>query len=355
MNIRYRTEHTVGELHAFVDLEIAIWGLSARDAVPMNLLHALTSNGGVLIGAYDGDQPVGMALGFPARRNRRWLLWSHMTGVHPDYQRRGIGFALKQHQKSWALENGFSQMRWTFDPLRAGNAYFNLARLGAQADTYHIDYYGEMTDTINAGLPSDRVEATWNLNSDLPDPPDMSSLHALTETDCNAVALRADSDGAPIISQDLSPETKHQFVEIPTRFPHGELALKWRLALRTVLQPALKQGASLTAFWRVSSRCWYVLSAPAPWFLYVVECADGSLYTGITTDLARRIAQHNSGHGAIYTTARRPVRCLGSWRFSTRSHALRAEMAFKRQSRATKLACIKQKGPFQSGEFLDDC
>lgn len=323
--VAFRTTHTSAELRAFVALEIAIWGLSARDAVPSSLLHALTNNGGVLVGAYAGSQPVGLALGFPARRGKRWLLWSHMSGVHPDYQRQGIGLALKQQQRAWALENGFTEMRWTFDPLQAGNAHFNLTLLGAYADTYHVDYYGDMDDAINSGLPSDRVEAVWD--------------------------LRARQSRAR-----LRPSAVQQRVEIPARLDTLEpsAALDWRLALRATLQPALARGSRLIGFQRASGRCWYTLATPAPWFLYVLECADGSLYTGITTDLERRLAQHNAGRGAAYTAARRPVRRLGSWRFHSRSAALRAEAAFKQQPRAAKLKRISQQADFQDGIFNPD-
>ena len=323
--VTFRTAHTSAELQAFVALEIAIWGLNARDAVPASLLHALVNNGGVLVGAYAGAQPVGLALGFPARRGQRWLLWSHTNGVHPNYQRQGIGLALKQHQRAWALENGFTEMRWTFDPLQAGNAHFNLTLLGACADTYHVNYYGDMDDAINSGLPSDRVEAVWDLRARQP------RAHA-------------------------RPSAAQQHVEIPARLDALEpaAALGWRLALRAALQPALAHGGRLTGFQRAGGRCWYTLTAPAPWFLYVLECADGSLYTGITTDLERRLAQHNAGRGAAYTATRRPVRRLGSWRFHSRSAALRAEAAFKQQPRAAKLRRIGQQTDFQGGIFNPD-
>lgn len=72
------------------------------------------------------------------------------------------------------------------------------------------------------------------------------------------------------------------------------------------------------------------------WFIYVLETADGSFYTGITTDLTRREADHNSGRGAKYTAARLPVRLMAAWQAADRSHALRLEYAFKRLSRRAK-------------------
>lgn len=83
------------------------------------------------------------------------------------------------------------------------------------------------------------------------------------------------------------------------------------------------------------------------WFLYALRCADETLYTGITTDLARRVAEHNSGRGARYTAGRRPVALLAAWRFPDRGSAQRAESRFRRLSRKRKLAIITQRLSFE--------
>jgi ADP-ribose pyrophosphatase YjhB (NUDIX family)/predicted GIY-YIG superfamily endonuclease len=66
------------------------------------------------------------------------------------------------------------------------------------------------------------------------------------------------------------------------------------------------------------------------WYLYLLRCADGSLYTGVTTDLARRIREHNSGRGSRYTAGRRPVWLAGAWHFDDRSSAQQAEARLRR-------------------------
>lgn len=75
-----------------------------------------------------------------------------------------------------------------------------------------------------------------------------------------------------------------------------------------------------------------------PWFVYLIECLDGSIYTGIATDVDRRYAMHVAGKGARYTRSRPPRRLLGSRGFSDRSSALRAEYAIKQLSPAQKRA-----------------
>lgn len=87
----------------------------------------------------------------------------------------------------------------------------------------------------------------------------------------------------------------------------------------------------------------------SPWFLYVLRCADGTLYTGITTDLRRRVDEHNhSARGAKYTASRRPVELAGAWAKASRSQASRAEYRFKKLSRAQKLARLEQPGDYLS-------
>ena len=78
------------------------------------------------------------------------------------------------------------------------------------------------------------------------------------------------------------------------------------------------------------------------WFLYVVGCCDGTLYTGVTTDLNRRVNEHNtSKRGAKYTKTRRPVNLIWSNKYNNRSEAQSAEYSFKKLSRKEKLDIIK--------------
>lgn len=75
--------------------------------------------------------------------------------------------------------------------------------------------------------------------------------------------------------------------------------------------------------------------------VYLLRCADGTLYTGYTTDLARRLAQHNAGKGAKYTRARRPVEALAAWEFPSKSAALVAEYRIRKLRPARKLALVE--------------
>jgi putative endonuclease len=90
-----------------------------------------------------------------------------------------------------------------------------------------------------------------------------------------------------------------------------------------------------------------------PWYVYVVECSDQTLYTGVTTHVERRIKQHNTGKGAAYTSIRRPVRLVAAWCFPDHSAALKAEIRFKRQTRQAKLRAIDTRAHFLDAEFCD--
>ena len=87
-----------------------------------------------------------------------------------------------------------------------------------------------------------------------------------------------------------------------------------------------------------------------PYFVYVLECADGTLYTGITTDVDRRVGEHNTKRlGARYTKSRRPVTCVHRERLETKSAALKREFAIKKLSRARKLLLFGGQAPQTRG------
>lgn len=91
-----------------------------------------------------------------------------------------------------------------------------------------------------------------------------------------------------------------------------------------------------------------------PWYLYVVQCSDDSFYTGITTDLDRRVSEHNAGRGARYTASRCPVTVRACWRFPNQRAAMQAEITFKRQGRSGKVRAINKAGMYREGSWTLD-
>jgi len=126
-------------------------------------LRAYTHFGNPTIGAFVDDELVGVAIAFLAPAGGVHL-HSHITGVLPPYQHLGLGHGLKLAQRTWCQDHGINEVTWTFDPMLAKNAHFNLRKLGAIAEALLPAFYGEMHDAINAGDVTDRLEVHWHLD-----------------------------------------------------------------------------------------------------------------------------------------------------------------------------------------------
>jgi predicted GNAT superfamily acetyltransferase len=142
---------------------VATWGSTQNTG--HELLRAMQASGNVLLGAFDGGRMVGFVFGFYGRDDEGWHHHSHMLAALPERRHAGVGYALKLAQRAAVLGAGVALMRWTFDPLVARNAWFNLGKLGAVADRFHRNFYGEMDDDINRGERSDRLEVRWDLGA----------------------------------------------------------------------------------------------------------------------------------------------------------------------------------------------
>ena len=155
-------------------VEADAWGEKPGDTVPDHVLTSIAKNGGVLLGAYDGDQLLGFTLGWigiddpddkiPAEQQLK--LVSHMTGVLDGFRDKRIGYKLKLAQRDWALDRGLDLITWTYDPLESRNAYLNIHLLGCTCQTYYRDYYGELSDAMNQGTVSDRFRVNWHITRD---------------------------------------------------------------------------------------------------------------------------------------------------------------------------------------------
>jgi predicted GNAT superfamily acetyltransferase len=146
------------ELAAAADVVNTVWD-DPTLASP-SLLRAYTHFGNPTIGAFVDGHLCGVSIGFLAPSGGVHL-HSHITGVLPASQHLGIGFALKLAQRDWCLANDVDEITWTFDPMLARNAHFNLRKLGARAWTILPNFYGSMDDAINRGDETDRLEVHW--------------------------------------------------------------------------------------------------------------------------------------------------------------------------------------------------
>ena len=144
-----------------------MWDLPDVEVVPLHVLITAAKNGGLLLGAFDGETLAGFVFGFPGLTpDGKLKHCSHMAGVHPAYRDRGLGYSLKLAQRLHVLAQGIDLITWTFDPLETRNATLNFHKLGAICNTYLPNLYGEMHNGLNAGLPSDRFQVDWWIASE---------------------------------------------------------------------------------------------------------------------------------------------------------------------------------------------
>lgn len=179
------------EFDRCVELQRLVWGFADVELVPKDVIAVTVMSGGQVFGAYDGRVMVGFLLGFPAYRDGRAYIHSHMLAVLESYRDQGVGRRLKLRQREDALARGLDVVEWTFDPLELKNAYFNLERLGAIVRRYLPNKYGRTTSPLHAGLPTDRLVAEWWLRA--PRVEAAVARRPVTHAaDCRRLTIRAD-------------------------------------------------------------------------------------------------------------------------------------------------------------------
>jgi len=169
--IQIRECTTFDELSACVELQREVFALPEIEISPVRHLIVTVNAGGFVLGAYSGDELIGFVLSVPAFLRGKSAFYSHMTAVKGAFQSAGIGGRLKWAQRGKALDLGVKFVKWTFEPWKARNAYFNLEKLGAilseyQPNFYGIDYATYSTSGVPIGLASDRLFAEWHLESE---------------------------------------------------------------------------------------------------------------------------------------------------------------------------------------------
>jgi chorismate synthase len=267
----------VADCRAVVAVEEAVWG-AGSEIVPASLLVASARRGGILVGAFEDDALVGFVWSMPAERDGRLTHWSHMLGVRPEARGRGIGERLKLAQRDRALAAGADLVEWTFDPLQAANAHFNLTCLGGIAATYLVDVYGAMPGPLHRGTATDRLIVEWWIRE-----PHVATRIARREAAAAGrapiVARSAEVLTAPTainVGRDgrwqtpsgsrTDLEDRRVLVPVPADFTLMqrdalELAQTWREATREVFTAYFTRGYRAVDFVRSASA--YLLSAGA--------------------------------------------------------------------------------------------
>lgn len=247
--IAIKTLKDIDSMRRIEDLQLEIWGMPERDIVPSHQLLAASGAGGAVLGAFEADGTmVGFCYGFAGWRGGQPLFYSHMAGVKGARQLQDIGFRLKCAQRDAALALGFEHAVWTYDPLQSINARFNLHKLGATTERYYVNYYGEMPDTLNRGLDSDRLEVDWPLRA----PRVQAAVRGTPSErtwDQAPRALQGTTHplGVAPTQPDLTLDDPVVLVEIPTDFGalrqrDRHLAQAWRMASRETLRHYFDHG-----------------------------------------------------------------------------------------------------------------
>ena len=260
-------------------LQRAVWEGSETDVVPAHVFITAVHNGGFVIGAFDNHQLIGFVFGFPGLESTpdgpRPKHCSHMMGIHPKYRDSGVGFALKRAQWQMVRHQGLDHITWTYDPLLSRNARLNIAKLGAVCNTYRRSEYGDMRDGLNAGLPSDRFQVDWWINTRRVDrrlgkrPRRPLKLDNFSKADLQPLySVHASRQTGDWLRppEHFSPLKGHiALAEIPANFialkdADFSLARDWRFFSREVFETAFAEGYIVTDFVFDQGRSFYVLS-----------------------------------------------------------------------------------------------
>lgn len=266
MRVVIREARDVSDYLAIEKIIAEVWGIR-EDVVPYHILRAIHHCGGCVYVAEIDGKIVGFVYGFPAFDGKKVWLHSHQLAVLPEFRNRGIAFQLKLAQREHALKLGLDLITWTYDPLMAVNAWFNVGKLGGIVRKYLVNFYGQMRDSLNVGIPSDRFWLEWwirservsrRLSGERPRFEDYADAARVLETEERGT-IRVVA-GRHIVSEDVV------LVEVPWDYQQVkrtsmEEAVKWRLVTREIFLHYLGRGYIVSDFVRDlrERRCFYVL------------------------------------------------------------------------------------------------
>lgn len=212
--LRISQVSSVEEMESVSAFLCKVWA-GGPEVVPFDLGLAVLHVGAYCSAAYDGENMVAASFGFRGVYNGKDILHSHVTGSF----RPGAGYELKQHQFNWAVRQGLAGITWSFDPLVRRNCVFNFEKLGARAIEYLPNFYGTMTDEINAGDDSDRLFVYWELAGS--SSPEANSAETISP---KAISVE--------IPEDIETLRRTNLAE----------AKLWRSKTRETLHPLMAQG-----------------------------------------------------------------------------------------------------------------
>ena len=241
---------SIADYDEAVVLQDEIWGAGFSDRVPASILRVGQKVGGVSAGAFDASgHMLGFVFGLTGVRDGLLVHWSDMLAVREHARGMRLGERLKTYQRDIVRAMGVEKMFWTFDPLVARNAHFNLNRLGASIAEYVPNFYGSNTGSILHGaLPTDRFVAEWPVQR----PVATRATASRRPDDAPAVTV---VQGTTIQNVTPFPDAAQVLVPVPPDIEsvlgsNPDVALAWRLATRAAVMHYLAQGYRISGFHR---------------------------------------------------------------------------------------------------------
>jgi predicted GNAT superfamily acetyltransferase len=226
-----------------------VWGFAESSAIASgDTLRAMTYSGCYVAGASVDGKLVGGGFGWPTHveldgGGAEWRLHSHVIGFLDGHRALGLGARIKHHQRDFVRAGGMDAIEWTFDPLVAANARFNLFKLGARVVSFHKDFYGKLEDEFSAGLGSDRFLVRWGLDDEAP----TADSHSSDHSDRSPI-LSIGPNGGPVVTPSdadrLIAFVPANVVEI--RKQDTALAVAWRDAFAATVGAEVWRGSRVT-------------------------------------------------------------------------------------------------------------
>lgn len=238
---------TIEEYDECVQLQRETFALPETEITPRRHMIVSKRAGGWTLGAFAENKIIGFVLHLVAvRGNSEIIGYSHMMAVAKSAQNKGIGARLKWAQRERALAEGRNYIKWTWDPMQARNAHFNLNRLGVTVRSYGVNLYG--TDYLtfqheqskdSESIDSDRLFAEWDLLS--PRVSELAAGRSVEAVDSPAADIAIPADWQALIAGD----------------PAG--ARREQLRVRAEFEQAFASGLVCAGFRRDSLRPRYLL------------------------------------------------------------------------------------------------